>query len=86
MQRCNSGAICCPRPKRRSLIAVQEGSTVLRSRRHVALNPRATAASSGCEAATMVLITSDGRSINLARKLLVTTMLLELMLSRWQVH
>ena len=51
---------------------------MLRSERHVALNTAETAASSGLAAATMVLITSDGKSVNLARELLVTTMMLEL--------
>ena len=59
---------------------------MLRIKRHVALNPAATAASSGREAATMVLITSDGRSVNLAQERLVTTMMPESMLRRWQGH
>ena len=50
---------------------------MLRSERHVALNPADTAASSGRAAATMALITSGGRSVNLARELLVTTMMLD---------
>ena len=53
---------------------------MLRSERHVALNPADTAASSGRAAATMVPITSGGKSVNLARELLVTTMMLESML------
>jgi hypothetical protein len=50
---------------------------MLRSERHVALNPADTAASSGRAAATMMLITSGGRSVNLARELLVTIMMLD---------
>ena len=53
---------------------------MLRSDRHVVLNTAETAASSGRAAATMVLITSGGKSVNLARELLVTTMMLEAML------
>jgi hypothetical protein len=59
---------------------------MLRSERHVALNPADTAASSGRAAATMVLITSGGKSVNLARELLVTTMMLEPTLSSRQSY
>lgn len=77
VKRCNNGAICCPRPNRRSLIAVQKICTMLCSERHVPLNTADTAASSGLAAATMVLITPGGKSENLAREVLVTTMTLE---------
>ena len=80
VRRCKIGATCCPCPKRRSLIVVQVDITMLRSERHVALNPADTAASSGRAAATMVLITSGGKSVNLTWELLVTTMMLLLML------
>ena len=50
---------------------------MLRSERHVALNPAEGAASSGHAAATILLITSGGKSVSLARELLVTTMMPE---------
>ena len=80
VRRCKIGATCCPCPKRRSLIVVQECSTMLRSERHVALNPRTPLPRQGV--ATMVPITSGGKSVNLARELLVTTMMLEPMVLR----
>ena len=77
MRRCSSSAIWHPRPKRCSLTAVTHGSSMLRSQRHVALSFDATAASSGDASATMLLITSSGRSVRLPREHLVAILTLQ---------